>query len=75
MDSSSLKPHQVDNLRQHVRRELRYLSALCSRMQQLRFPNDDPLCRAALDAHAAMERLHMACQSAEAGAAARAPRP
>ncbi|HWE01891.1 MAG TPA: hypothetical protein VG326_05725 [Tepidisphaeraceae bacterium] len=60
MNSSHLHPEQVVRLRAAVGRELRYLNNLCGRMQTLRFPPDDPLCRAAHRARDALQDLYTA---------------
>ena len=60
VDSSHLQPEQIAQLRRVVGRDLRFLNNLCARMQSLRFPVDDPLCRAALTARDAMQDLYTA---------------
>lgn len=60
MDSSHLSTEQVVALRAVVGRELRYLNKLCARMQVLRFPPDDALCRAAQRARDALQDLYTA---------------
>ncbi len=47
-------------LREQVRRQLRYLNRLCGRLQTLRFPLEDPLCREALRARDAVQGLYTA---------------
>ena len=47
-------------LREQVRRQLRYLNKLCARLQTLRFPLEDPLCREALRARDAVQGLYTA---------------
>jgi hypothetical protein len=60
VDSSHLTPDQVARLRLTLGRELRYLNNLCGRMQTLRFPPDDGLCRAAQRARDALQDLYTA---------------
>src|SRR5579872_2446920 len=57
MDSSHLKPEQIEAMVRVFGRHLRYLNNLCARMQKLRFPDDDPLCREAQTARAAAQRV------------------
>jgi hypothetical protein len=64
MDSSNLTRLQVDRLCADVRRQLRYLNKLCARIQQLRFPLDDPLCREVLRARDAVQSLYTAALGA-----------
>ncbi len=60
VDSSHLTAEQVAKLQLTLARDLRYLNNLCARMQTLRFPPDDALCRAAHRARDAMQDLHTA---------------
>jgi len=60
VDASHLQPEQIARLRGVVARDLRFLNKLCSRMQSLRFPVDDPVCTAAHRARDAMQDLYTA---------------
>ncbi len=60
MDSSHLTTEQIARLRAVLGRELRYLNNLCGRMQALRFPPEDRLCRAAHRARDAAQDLYTA---------------
>lgn len=64
MDSGQLTPEQANRLRETVARHLRFLNKLCGRMQQLGFPLDDPLCRAAQEARSRVQDLHTAAHYA-----------
>jgi hypothetical protein len=64
MDSRNLTDRQVRRLMADVGGMLRYLHDLQSRMQQLRFPEGDPLAEAADKARAAMQNLYCAAQGA-----------
>jgi hypothetical protein len=57
MDSTQLRPEQIARLRSDIGRQLGYLNKLCGRMQKLRFPLDDPVCREALRAREKVQRL------------------
>ena len=71
MDSRNLTHKQACYLLTDVGRMLHYLNALCGRMQQLRWPLEDPVCREAMEAREAMQRLYTAAQ----GAGQPAPKP
>jgi hypothetical protein len=58
MDSRRLKAEQVERLTAVLARQLRYLNQLCSRMQKLNFPVDDPLAQRAIAARNAMQSLY-----------------
>lgn len=64
MDSRNLTDRQVRHLLSDVQGMLHYLSALESRMQQLRFPDNDPVWRETEAARIAMQRLFHAAQGA-----------
>ena len=69
MDSTRLRPEQIATLRAQVGRQLGYLNKLCARMQQLRFPLEDPVCREALRARSQLQSLYdaTACSSGSNG--------
>lgn len=77
MDSRDLSIEQVKRLHDLVGRQLRFLNRLCERMDQLQFPPDDPLYRAALTARHATQGLfvesHYASCTSGVGQPARAP--
>ena len=64
MDSTDLSAQQAKRLRETIARHLRFLNKLCGRMQQLGFPLDDPLCRAAQEARTRVQDLHTAAHYA-----------
>jgi hypothetical protein len=64
VDSSNLTPEQAARLQQAIREQLDYLNRLCTRMQQQRWPNEDPVCRDALAARLAIQQLHTSCKGA-----------
>jgi hypothetical protein len=47
-------------LKEEIGRQLQYLNRLCARMQSLRWPVDDPVCRAATTARNALQDLYSA---------------
>ena len=59
MDSSDLTPEQADRLGAAIRRYLDYVGRVRRRMEQLGFPPDDSLYRAASRAHDALQELHV----------------
>ena len=59
MDSKRLKTWQAKKMHDRLRPTLGYLSRLVQRMEQTRFPADDPLYRDALLAQAEMQGLVM----------------
>lgn len=67
MDSSHLTSRQAEQLGATLRRQLTYLNKLCGRLQLLRFPLDDPLCREALRARDAIQALYDATAAAGHG--------
>jgi len=68
MDSRTLTPAQADKLRAIVARQLDYLNRLCGRMHEQRWPLEDVLCREALRARDAVQRLSdAACQCGTRG--------
>lgn len=60
VDSSDLTPEQVERLRATVGRQLRFLNKLCARMQKLRWPVEDQVCRDGLRARDAVQDLYTA---------------
>jgi hypothetical protein len=58
MDSTRLRPEQLAKLRAQISRQLEYLNKLCARMQTLRFPLEDPVCREALRARSHVQALY-----------------
>lgn len=64
MDSSHLTRQQAERLRADIARQLVYLNKLCARMQSLRWPLDDPVCREALQARNAVQALYVAALGA-----------
>lgn len=64
MDSSDLTSEQAERIRTSVARNLRYLNSLCSRMQKLGFPVDDPMVKTAQRARDATQDLHTAAHHA-----------
>jgi hypothetical protein len=64
VDSTDLKAEQVARLKASLLKQLNYLNKLCSRMQRLGWPLDDPLCRAAMRARIAAQDLYSACNVA-----------
>ena len=64
MDSTHLTRQQADKLRADIRRQLAYLNKLAARMQALRWPLDDPVCREALRARDAVQSLYTAALGA-----------
>jgi hypothetical protein len=59
MDSSDLKPQQAARLCAALRRSLDYVGRVRRRMEQLGFPPDDSLYRAASRAHDALQEFHV----------------
>ena len=51
MESSQLKPEQVERMLVAIARQRDYLSRLIERMRVRRFPVDDPIYRAAVGAY------------------------
>jgi hypothetical protein len=64
VDSTDLKPEQVARLKASLLKHLNYLNKLCTRMQRLGWPLDDPVCRAAMRARIAAQDLYSACNLA-----------
>lgn len=64
MHSTHLTRQQADRLRLQVAARLPWLTRLIDRMQQRRFPPDDPVFIAALRAREAMQDLHVAAHYA-----------
>jgi hypothetical protein len=60
VDSSNLKPAQLERLQAALRRQLAYLNKLCGRIQKLPWPIDDPLGRAMMRARDAVQELYTA---------------
>lgn len=58
MDSRKLEAQQVERLAAVLGRQLRYLNRLCTRMQRLSFPVEDPLATRAIAARNAMQALY-----------------
>jgi hypothetical protein len=64
VDSTHLTRQQAEKLAANLGRMLRYVNKLCGRMQQLRFPLEDPVCREALRARSAIQGLYTAALAA-----------
>lgn len=64
MTSDDLSPEQARQVNEVAGRQLRYVNRLVRRMEQLRFPPDDALLRAALRAQDALQGLTMAAHYA-----------
>ena len=60
MERKHLTPEQAERLCQAVARRLRFFNRLCGRMNELHFPPDDPVYRAAHAARDAAQDLHVA---------------
>jgi hypothetical protein len=63
-DSSHFEPEQIEAMLRELERHLRYLNNLCSRMEKLRFPDDDPLWQEAHAAKLAAQRVFDAARLA-----------
>jgi hypothetical protein len=59
MDSSDLTRDQLHQLNAVIGRHLNYLARLRGRMEQVGFPDDDPLFRLVVDAENAIHRLRI----------------
>jgi hypothetical protein len=64
MDSQNLTRWQVRHLCADLADMVRYLNALCGKLQQLRFPENDPIDRHARAARAALQNLFDAARTA-----------
>jgi hypothetical protein len=57
VDSTLLRPEQRGRLVAELERQHRYLQKLASRMQMLRFPEEDPVNQHVLQARAVIQNL------------------
>jgi hypothetical protein len=64
VNSSDLKPEQIEALQAIVARQLRFLNRLCQRFDHLGFVPTDAVVGAALRARDAMQELHVRCHYA-----------